>query len=100
MFFHMYPEEIYQIKSFLPRELLRPISFNIAKGLVQDALKFPKQVRSIIIEGYESYYVTCGKFCWWITLDLGILQSIISIIINYRYFNFRGIQLQYYIFHI
>lgn len=73
----MYPEDVYRIKKFLPRELLRPISFNIAKGILTENLQFPKFVRTIEIEAYESHYITCGFFCWWVTIENQELQSIL-----------------------
>lgn len=37
----MYPEEVYDCNLPLPYELLRPISFHLAKSLVKDKLRFP-----------------------------------------------------------
>lgn len=37
----MYPEEVYHCHLPLPYELLRPISFHLARSLVKDKLRFP-----------------------------------------------------------
>lgn len=73
----MLPEEVYEIKNFLPRELLRRVAFDISRGFLQENLKFPKFVRAIEIEEYESHYITCGPYCWWVTIENEILQSIL-----------------------
>lgn len=73
----MYPEELYQVKGFpVPRELLRPIAFNLARGLIQDELEFPTMRRTIEIDGYQSHYITCRGFSWWVIVDDHVLHSI------------------------
>jgi len=37
----MYTEEVYDCNLPLPYELLRPISFHLAKSLIKDKLRFP-----------------------------------------------------------
>jgi hypothetical protein len=73
----MYPEEVYTLYWALPRELSRPIAFNLARGLIQDKLRFPRQIRVLEIEGYESHYIVCKNICWWITIEDGVLHSIL-----------------------
>ena len=73
----MYPEEVYSLYWDLPRELSRPIAFNLARGLIQDTLRFPKSIRVLEIEGYESHYVVCKNICWWVTIEDKVLHSIL-----------------------
>ena len=73
----MYPEEVYSLHWALPIELNRPIAFNIARGLIQDTLRFPNALRVMKIAGYESHYIVCKAICWWITFEDKVLQHIL-----------------------
>jgi len=73
----MYPEDVYTLNWMLPRELSRPIAFNLARGLIQDKLVLHKMVREISIDEYRSYYIVSGDICWWVVIDEGELHCIL-----------------------
>lgn len=65
----MYPEDVYKLNWRLPRELSRPIAFNLARALIQEKLLLHKLVREITIDAYSSYYVVSGEICWWVVIE-------------------------------